>query len=90
MHVFSGYGKARVITTEHVDKLTSRFQILSRDDLNVRNEELLFDAIVRWVDYDPAHRKQAMPKLMRSIRLGLLTTQYFVEKVTRKLLSGFN
>ncbi|XP_052248036.1 kelch-like protein 10 [Dreissena polymorpha] len=55
--------------------------ILSHDELNVRNEELVFDAVLRWIDWEPERRKSSIPKLMRSIRLGLLTTQYFVEKV---------
>ena len=56
-------------------------EILSSDELNVRNEELVFDSVLRWIDYDPDYRKSSMPKLMRSIRCGLLNTQYFVEKV---------
>ncbi|XP_052241378.1 kelch-like protein 10 [Dreissena polymorpha] len=55
--------------------------IMSRDELNVRNEELVFDAVLRWIDFEPERRKSSIPKLMRSIRLGLLTTQYFVERV---------
>lgn len=55
--------------------------ILARDELNVKNEELVFDSVLRWIDYDPERRKSSIAKLMRSIRLGLLTTQYFVEKV---------
>lgn len=55
--------------------------ILSRDELNVKNEELVFDSVLRWIDYDAERRKSSMAKLLRSIRLGLLTTQYFVEKV---------
>ncbi|XP_052791911.1 kelch-like protein 10 [Mya arenaria] len=56
-------------------------EVLSRDELNVKNEEIVFDAVLRWIDYDPERRKSSIAKLMRAIRLGLLTTQYFVEKV---------
>ncbi|XP_022304667.2 kelch-like protein 10 [Crassostrea virginica] len=55
--------------------------ILSSDELNVRNEELVFDAALRWIDYDPEERKEHIARLLKTIRLGLLTTQYFVEKV---------
>ncbi|XP_052281875.1 kelch-like protein 10 [Dreissena polymorpha] len=55
--------------------------ILSRDELNVKNEELVFDAVVRWIDFDPERRKEHMALLLRSMRLGLLTTHFFVEKV---------
>ncbi|XP_041366387.1 kelch-like protein 10 [Gigantopelta aegis] len=56
-------------------------EILGSDDLNVRNEELVFEAVLRWIDYDPDRRKGHIARLLRTIRLGLLTTQYFVEKV---------
>ena len=55
--------------------------ILRSDDLNVKNEEMVFDAVLRWIDYDPEHRKCQIARLLKCIRLGLLTTQYFVEKV---------
>lgn len=56
-------------------------EILSRDELNAKNEELVFDAVLRWIDYDPERRKGSIAKLLWYVRLGLLTTQYFVEKV---------
>ncbi|ESO94394.1 hypothetical protein LOTGIDRAFT_175448 [Lottia gigantea] len=56
-------------------------EILSCDNLNVKNEELVFDAVLRWIDYDPERRRCHIAKILKTIRLGLLTTQYFVEKV---------
>ncbi|XP_076094839.1 kelch-like protein 10 [Mytilus galloprovincialis] len=55
--------------------------LLSSDQLNVKNEEIVFDAVLRWIDYEPEYRKVHIARLLRTIRLGLLTTQYFVEKV---------
>lgn len=55
--------------------------ILSSDELNVRNEELVFDAVLRWIDFDVDYRRDYIARLLKTIRLGLLTTQYFVEKV---------
>ncbi|KAK7110160.1 kelch-like protein 10 isoform X2 [Littorina saxatilis] len=55
--------------------------VLESDQLNVRNEELVFDAVCRWVDFDPERRRGHMARLLKTIRLGLLTTQFFVEKV---------
>ena len=62
----------------HVDELV---EILSSDDLNVKNEEIVFDAILRWINHDPENRKQYIINLLKCVRLGLLSTQYFVEKV---------
>ena len=55
--------------------------ILESDELNVKNEEIVFDSVLRWIDYDPERRKSSISQLLRCIRLGLLSTQYFVEKV---------
>ena len=56
-------------------------EILESDQLNVRNEELVFDSVCRWIDFDPERRRGHMARLLKTIRLGLLTTQFFVEKV---------
>lgn len=55
--------------------------ILSQDELNVKNEELVFESVLRWIYYDPERRSVCMPKLLRAIRLGLLSLKYFYEKV---------
>ncbi len=60
---------------------TALIELLSSDDLNVKNEELVFDAITRWISHDPEERKKYILELLKSVRLGLLSTQYFVEKV---------
>ena len=56
-------------------------EIISSDELNVKNEELVFNAIVRWINHDKDHRKSHIVELLKCMRLGLLTTQYFVETV---------
>ena len=56
-------------------------EIISSDDLNVKNEEIVFECIIRWIQHDMDKRKQHIAKLLRCIRLGLLSTQYFVETV---------
>lgn len=55
--------------------------LLKSDNLNVRTEELVFDALCRWIDFNPEKRKQHIARLLKTIRLGLLTTGFFVEKV---------
>lgn len=58
-------------------------EVLESDQLNVRNEELVFDAVCRWIDFDRERRKGHIARLLKTIRLGLLTTQFFVEKVSK-------
>ena len=56
-------------------------EILESDDLNVKNEETVFDCMVRWIKHDEAARKPQTYGILKTIRLGLLSTQYFVETV---------
>ncbi|OWF49315.1 kelch-like protein 10 [Mizuhopecten yessoensis] len=56
-------------------------EILSSDDLNVKNEEMTIAALFRWIDCDPENRKCHIVPLLRTVRLGLLSTKFFVEKV---------
>lgn len=51
------------------------YDILSDDLLNCRDEEHVFNVVVRWIDHDPLSRKPAMGKLLRAVRLGLLNTR---------------
>lgn len=51
-------------------------EILSDDELNVKNEEVVFDAVVKWVDEDPPARKAFLLDLLKCIRLGTLSSDF--------------
>lgn len=74
-----------IISKESDELLTlslKEFQeIINSDDLNVKSEEVVWETILRWIDYDAEDRKQNVVALMKCVRLGLLDTQYFLEKV---------
>jgi hypothetical protein len=70
--------------------------ILNSDELNVKSEEAVFNAVIRWIDYKVDERKQVGKEieifllrfslkniidLLKCVRLGLLTTNFFLEKV---------
>nr|CAH7722300.1 unnamed protein product [Callosobruchus chinensis] len=56
-------------------------EIINADDLNVKSEETVWETILRWIDYDTDARKKYIVALMKCIRLGLLDTQFFLERV---------
>ncbi|CAH1154336.1 unnamed protein product [Phaedon cochleariae] len=56
-------------------------EIINSDDLNVKSEETVWETILRWIDHDTEARKKHIVSLMRCIRLGLLDTQFFLERV---------
>lgn len=53
--------------------------ILEKDELNAKTEEAVFDSVIRWISHDPPKRKAHILPLLKTIRLGLLGIQYFVE-----------
>lgn len=53
---------------------------LSHDELNIRNEEVLLEAIQKWVEKNLEVRKHFLPQLLSCIRFGL-TSISFVESV---------
>ena len=59
-------------------------EILDSDDLNVKNEETVFELVIRWVKHNEVERLKSIHQLMRCIRLGLLSTSYFVDHVKVK------
>jgi len=61
-----------------VDEVISLF---SDDELNVKNEEVVWEAALRWISQDPENRKSYIVDLLKTVRTGLMETQYFMEKV---------
>lgn len=61
--------------------LEEMIEIVAHEELNVKTEEPVFEAIIRWIDHNSAKRKQHIFPLLECIRLCLLSTSYFVEKV---------
>ncbi|XP_049799963.1 kelch-like protein 10 [Schistocerca nitens] len=55
--------------------------LLADDDLNLRSEEAAWECVLRWMQHDPAGRREHLLPLLRAVRLGLLDTKYFLEKV---------
>ncbi|XP_066908319.1 kelch-like protein 10 [Halyomorpha halys] len=55
--------------------------IIGSDELNVKSEELVWEFVLRWINYDAEKRKKHIVVLMGQIRLGLMDTQFFLEHV---------
>ncbi|KAJ1529323.1 hypothetical protein ONE63_006113 [Megalurothrips usitatus] len=50
--------------------------LLADDELNARDEEVVFEAVRRWVDVDVPDRKQHLADLLPCVRLGLTSLQF--------------
>lgn len=57
-------------------------EILSDDELNVRNEEMVFHAVEKWVAADLEGRKSYLYDLLKCIRLGMLSQEFITTMMT--------
>lgn len=56
--------------------------IIDDNQLNVKQEEYVWDILVKWVDQDPEERKDDLVVLLPSVRFGLMDSKYFIDNVT--------
>jgi kelch-like protein 20 len=56
-------------------------EMISADELNVKNEEQVYQAAMSWVGQNVPERKQFLGQLLSHVRLPLLNVQYLVTKV---------
>ncbi|XP_075675699.1 kelch like family member 18 [Dermatophagoides pteronyssinus] len=56
-------------------------EIIGSDELNVSNEKIVFEAVIRWTLHDEEMRKQNLPELIRRVRLPLLFPEYLTDVV---------
>lgn len=63
------------LTFEELEK------ILTDDELNVKDEELVFEAIKIWIEVDVEGRKRHVSKLLNCIRFGLMSYKYFHDNI---------
>ncbi|XP_028314782.1 kelch-like protein 4 isoform X1 [Gouania willdenowi] len=62
-------------------------KLLSRDDINVPDEETIFQALMMWVRYDVQHRQLDLGLLLAHIRLPLLPPQLLADLENNKMFS---
>lgn len=55
--------------------------IVSADELNVKNEEQVYQAVMNWISHDAFNRKSYLGHLMNHVRLPLLDTKFLVTRV---------
>lgn len=63
------------LTLSHLENL------LEDDDLNVEREEMIWEAIKRWVSADLIDRSQHLPELLKSFRHARVNNRYLVDEL---------
>ncbi|KAI3388453.1 hypothetical protein SNEBB_009634 [Seison nebaliae] len=70
------FDKSNELTMLNVEEFS---EIITCDDLNVRTEEIVYHSVMNWIDRDPDTRKIEIVRLIQCVRLGLLSTQFFIK-----------
>ncbi|XP_077290928.1 kelch like family member 18 [Arctopsyche grandis] len=55
--------------------------VIKRNELQVSNEEVVFEAVMRWANYKTKERADCLPQLLSCVRLPLLTPHYLADRV---------
>ena len=60
--------------------------IISSDEINVKNEEQVYNAVMSWVRYNLAERRALLPTVLSAVRLCLLSPKFLVGTVSSDIL----
>ncbi|KAJ8371039.1 hypothetical protein SKAU_G00110670 [Synaphobranchus kaupii] len=60
--------------------------LISSDSLNVPSEEEVYKAVLSWIKHDTDGRRQHVPRLMKCVRMPLLTRDFLMSNVDTELL----
>ncbi|KAM9368980.1 kelch-like protein 10 [Phaethornis superciliosus] len=68
------------VSTEFLDlSLSDLLQIIESDNLIVKGEDAVCEAILRWIAHNPQDRRQHIAVLLGKVRLALLEPEYFIK-----------
>ncbi|KAM9789658.1 kelch-like protein 18 [Neosynchiropus ocellatus] len=59
-------------------------ELVDSDELNVKDEEQVFEAVLAWVHHDQENRVSLLPELMSKIRLPLCRPQFLSDRVQQE------
>lgn len=62
--------------------------LLGSDAIELQEEELFFEAAVRWISHDPSERKQYMDRLMHTIRFPLIQPCILINDIQPMMTSS--
>lgn len=65
---------------------TDLVEIIRRDEINCSSEEIIFEAVMRWIKYNEAERCHLLPEVLSKVRLPLLSPQFLADSVATEEL----
>lgn len=61
-----------------VDDLT---ELISDDNLNVKEEEIVYKSVIRWIEHDLDQRVAFLPKLLQRVRLSMISDRFIGDHI---------
>lgn len=61
--------------------VTQLIEIISNDELNVQNEEQVYQAVMNWIRYNVNERRSYLAQVFEHVRFPLMNAKYLVAKV---------
>ncbi|XP_064171018.1 kelch-like protein 10 [Anguilla rostrata] len=60
--------------------------LIEQDLLNIKQEDVVFDLILRWIGHSPPERKPHISVLLLKMRIGLMSTDFIVNNLKKNSL----
>ncbi|XP_039511881.1 kelch-like protein 10 [Pimephales promelas] len=57
-------------------------EIIDEDELNVKQEEVVFEAVLHWTNHEPSNRTQHIAVLLPKVRWGLIQSEFLSNNIT--------
>ncbi|KAM6951115.1 kelch-like protein 10 [Aplochiton taeniatus] len=65
-------------------------EVIEKDELNVKQENVVFEAILKWIGHAPSKRNQDIALLLPKVRTALMKPDYFLINVKENFLVKSN
>ncbi|KAJ8402599.1 hypothetical protein AAFF_G00366820 [Aldrovandia affinis] len=80
--ILQNFEMIRQTSQEFVELTLSELcHIIEKDDLNIKHEDRVFDAVLLWTAHMPTERKPHLSMLLPKVRMALMNTDYFMNNM---------
>ncbi|XP_006004318.1 kelch-like protein 10 [Latimeria chalumnae] len=82
MFILHNFEEMIKVSQEFLELSAFEFRdIIEKDELNVKQEDVVFDAILKWITHDTNNRRKYISILLPKVRLALMNAEYFMNNV---------
>ncbi|KAM8945349.1 kelch-like protein 10 isoform 2-T2 [Pelodytes ibericus] len=82
MYILHNFEEMVKVSEEFLElSVMELIDIIDKDELNIKQEDAVFEAILKWIGRDASRRKQYISVLLPKVRLGLMHSEYFMNNV---------